>query len=112
MHHDLAAMHQALKLRGVTFEQILCLEGTLDRHLLLRFLEAVHRRIEGWTEGTLFLYVTGHGFFTGESVEDARVGVELRSTEQVEDVYHVFWDELFGALSVHEGVSVALLPDH
>jgi hypothetical protein len=65
MHHDLAAMYEALKLRGLASEEILCLEGKLDRRLLLGFLGAIHHRIVDWKRGALFLYVTGHGFFTG-----------------------------------------------
>lgn len=78
MHHDLAAMYQALKRRGLASEEILCLEGALDRRLLLELLNAIHHRVADWREGELFLYVTGHGFFSGESAQDARAGVLLQ----------------------------------
>jgi hypothetical protein len=112
IHHDLAAMYRALKRRGLTSEEILCLEGKIDRRLLLGFLEAIHHRIADWEQGALFLYVTGHGFFSSESAQDAHVGVVLPPTKRVGDEYHVFWDELFQALSVPQGVTLALLPDH
>lgn len=112
MHHDLAAMYQALKRRGLTSEEILCLEGKIDRRLLLGFLDAIHHGIADWEQGALFLYVTGHGFFSSENAEDARVGVLLQPTEQVGDDHHVLWDELFQALSVPGGVKLTLLPDH
>jgi hypothetical protein len=112
MHHDMVAMHQTLRKRGLAASQILCLEGGLDRPLLLGFLQAVHHRIGEWTEGALFLYVTGHGFFTGESEQAASVGVLLRPADEADDVSHVFWAELFQALSVPRGVTLTVLPDH
>ena len=112
MHHDLVAMYEALGRRGLAPEEILSLEGALDRRLLLGFMEAIHHRIAGWKQGSLFLYVSGHGFLTGENAEEARVGVELGPTKQVEDEFHVFWDELFEALALPPGVSMTLLPDH
>lgn len=112
MRHDLAAMYQALKRRGLASEEILCLEGQLDRRLLLGFFGAIHHRIAAWKQGTLLLYVTGHGFFGGELAQDAPVGVLLQPTEQAGDEYHVLWSELFQALSVPWGVRMTLLPDH
>jgi hypothetical protein len=111
MHHDLEAMYKALKQRGLKSEEILCLEGKLDRRLLLGFLEAIHHRISDWVQGSLFLYVTGHGFFSGESADDARVGVALAPSGQGGEAYHIFWDRLFQALSVPQGVALTLLPD-
>ena len=112
MHHDVAAMYGALKRRGLTSEEILCLEGRIDRRLLLGFLQAVHHRIASWKRGALFLYVTGHGFFSSEAAEDAHVGLVLPPTQQVGDEHHIFWNELFEALSVPQGIRLTLLPDH
>jgi hypothetical protein len=112
MHNDLVAMYQTLKRRGLTSEEIICLEGALNRRLLLEFMSAIHRQIADWVQGELFLYVTGHGFFDGDSAHDARVGVLLRVTENVGDEYHTFWDQLFQALSAPQGVAVTVLPDH
>lgn len=112
MHHDLAAMFQALKRRGLASEEILCLEGALDRPLLLDFLRAIHHRIADWQRGELYLYITGHGFFSGKSAQDARVGVLLQPGEQVGDGFHAYWEQLFQALSVPPGVTVTMLADH
>ena len=112
MHHDLVAMYEALHERGLAADQILCLEGKLDRRLLLGFLEAIGQRIASWTEGALFFYVTGHGFFTGENAADASIGVELQPTEELTPAVHVYWGELFEALAVPAGVQMLLLPDH
>lgn len=112
MHHDVIEMYQALKRRGLTSEEILCLEGGLARRLLLAFLGAIHHRIADWDRGTLLLYVAGHGFCTSEAPEDSHVGVLLPPTRRVGDEYHVFWDELFQALSVPRSVRLVLLPDH
>jgi hypothetical protein len=112
MHYDLAAMYNALRQREMLTEDILWLEGKLDRHLLLGFFAAIGRRIAAWHQGTLLLYVTGHGFFTGECVEEARVGIELQPSEQLSSEYHIFWDELLQALALPAGVKLILLPDH
>ncbi len=112
MHDDLAAMYAALRQRKVLAEEILWLEGKLDRHLLLGFLAAISRRIAAWQQGRLFHYVTGHGFFTGERAEEARVGVELQPSEQLSSEVHIFWDEMLHALALPAGVKLILLPDH
>src|SRR5512143_3915268 len=75
MHYDLAAMYAALQARGLAPEEILLLEGSLDRRILLHFLEGFRHKIAQWREGELFLYLSGHGFFTGETVAEARVGI-------------------------------------
>lgn len=48
-------------------DDILCLHGLLDRPLVQAFLQAVSRRVAGWTTGSLFVHVSGHGFFTGDT---------------------------------------------
>jgi hypothetical protein len=112
MHYDVAAMYEAWRQRGVAAEQILCLEGKLDRRLLLSFLSAIHQRMAAWPQGSLFFYVTGHGFFTGESAEEARVGVELEPSTQLSSEYHLFWDEMLAALAVPASVKLLILADH
>lgn len=112
MHYDMAAMYTALRRRGITAEEILSLEGRLDRRLFLGFLNAVHQRIETWSSGALFFYITGHGFFTGDRVEEARVGVELQPTTLPANEARVYWDEILQILAPPAGVMLTLLPDH
>ena len=78
MHNDLAVMHKALQARGLAPAEILLLEGNLARQILMTFLEGVGRRIAHWSEGELFLYLSGHGVFTGDTFEEARLGIMLR----------------------------------
>ena len=112
MHNDLAAMYAALRRRALSAAEILCLEGPLDAHLVRTFLAAISRRIATWQQGTLFLYVTGHGFFTGENVTEARVGIELQPAAQLSSEVHLFWDEILATLAVPVQVKLILLPDH
>ena len=112
MHYDIAAMYAALQRRGITAEEILCLEGRLDRRLFLDFLSAVHQRIAAWPSGTLFFYISGHGFFTGDRVEETRVGVELQPTTLPASEARVYWDEILQILAPPAGVMLTLLPDH
>lgn len=112
MHHDMAAMDAALRQRGIASKDILCLEGRLDRHLLLSFLASVTQRINEWANGTLLFFLSGHGFFSGDTTEEARVGVELKSVEHFSPDTHVFWDEIFQTLRLPASVEMILLPDH
>mgnify|MGYP001821735476 FL=1 len=112
MHNDLAAMYDALKTRGLASEEILSIEGNLDRHILMPFLEGVNHRIAQWREGQLFLYLSGHGFFTGDTVEEARVGIQLQKATAGSSVQNVYWDEVFSTLSIPEVVTVTMLIDH
>ena len=112
MHNDVVAMYDALRMRGLAPEEILTLEGKLDRQILMEFLKGVSRRIAQWAEGELFLYFSGHGFFTGDTVAEARVGVQLQYVAQGICKYCVYWDEIFATLSVPKTVTFAMLPDH
>jgi len=112
MHNDLATMYDALKTRGLAPEEILSIEGNLDRHILMHFLEGVNHRIAQWREGQLFLYLSGHGFFTGDTVEEARVGIQLQKATAGSSVQNVYWDEVFSTLSIPEVVTVTMLIDH
>lgn len=112
MHNDVAALDAALRRRGVLPEEILCLEGSLNRRLLLSFFQSIHERIAGWQAGSLFLYISSHGFFTGETAEEARVGIQLPATVQPYNESQLFWDEIFQTLAPPAGVTLTLLPDH
>ena len=112
MHNDLAAMHDALRTRGLAPEEILSLEGNLDRQILLTFLEGVSRRIAHWSEGELFIYLSGHGVFTGDTFEEARLGIMLQNAAPGSSARHVYWEEAFSALSIPEAVTFTMLIDH
>jgi hypothetical protein len=112
IHNDLAAMYDALKKRGLAPEEILSIEGNINRQILMPFLEGVSHKIAQWREGQFFLYLSGHGFFTGDTVEDARVGVQLQKATARSSVQNVYWDEVFTALSIPEAVTVIMLIDH
>jgi hypothetical protein len=111
MYRDLSAMAQALLARGFAADQILCLHDRLDRPLVIAFLEAASRRVAGWSEGSVFLHVSGHGFFIGDTAEEARPGLLFGDSEDVADDEHLFWEDLFAALALPAGVRLTLLPD-
>jgi hypothetical protein len=111
MFNDQTAMIQALLARGFSADQILCLHGRLDRALVIAFLQAASRRVAGWSEGAVFLYDSGHGFFTGDAVEEARSGLLFGDSEDMTDDDHLFWGELFAALALPAGIRLTLLPD-
>ena len=111
MDRDLAIMSEALLARGFASDRILCLHGRLDRPRMVAFLQAASRRVAGWTDGSVFLHVSGHGFFTGDTATEARPGLWFASTDDVTDDNHLFWNELFAALALPAGVRLTLLPD-
>jgi hypothetical protein len=111
MQHDQVAMTQALLARGHRADRILSLHGLLDRPLVLSFLQAARRQIDGWNTESLFIHVSGHGFFQGETAESARPGLQFRNTDDVTDDYHLLWAEFFAALDLPGGVRLTLLPD-
>ncbi len=111
MYNDMTAVARALQGRGYSADQILCLHGRMDRRLVAACLQAASRRVATWTQGSVFLHVSGHGFFDGETAEDARPGLLFGSTDEVADDYDLFWDELFAALVLPAGVRLTLLPD-
>jgi len=111
MSRDQAAMAQALLGRGFAVNEILSLHGRLDRPLVIAFLHAASRRVAGWSEGSVFLHVSSHGFFTGEAATEARPGLWFASTDDVTDDNHLFWEELFATLVLPRRVRLTLLPD-
>ena len=110
MSRDQAAMARALLARGFAASEILCLHGRLDRPLVVAFLLAASRRAEGWADGAVFLHVSGHGFFAGDTPEAARPGLLFGDSEDVNDDNHLFWEELFAALALPAAVKLTLLP--
>ena len=111
MYHDMSAMAQALLGRGFSADEILRLHGRLDRPLVIAFMRAASRRVAAWTDGSVFLHVSGHGFFTGDTAEEARPGLLFEENAEAGDDGHLFWDELFAALALPAGVRLTLLPD-
>ena len=69
MYRDQAAMAEALLGRGLSADEIPCLHGRLNRPLVTAFLQAASRRAVGWTDGSVFLHVSSHGFFDGDTAE-------------------------------------------
>src|SRR5262245_9442222 len=63
MHHDLVAMHDALRLRGFQAEDILTLDGPLNRESFVSFLKKARERMGKWHQGELLFYFGGHGTF-------------------------------------------------
>ena len=111
MLRDQTAMTQALLARGLPADQILCLHGRLDRPLVVEFLQTAGRQIAACQSGSVFLHVSGHGFFDGDTAETARPGLLFGDSEDVADDDHISWDDLFAALALPAGVRLTLLPD-
>jgi Caspase domain len=105
MQNDLIAMQQALQRRGFPPEQILSLSGPVNRSLLRAALADVAQRVQKWSDGTVFLYYSGHGNITGTEVKTARPGLALPSGDTV------LWVEVIETLRLPEKVQLVLLPD-
>ncbi len=111
MLRDQSAMAAALLTRGFAADEILCLHGRLDRSLVIAFLQAASRRVAAWPAGVVFVHVSGHGFFDGDTLETARPGLLFGDSADVTDDNRLFWDDLFAALALPAGVRLTLLPD-
>lgn len=111
MRRDQAAMAGALLARGLAADDIRSLHDPLDRPRALAFLAAAGRHVAGWTEGSVFVHVSGHGFFAGDTTETARPGLLFSESDDVTDDEHLFWDDLFATLALPPGVRLTLLPD-
>ena len=108
---DQAAMTAALLDRGLPADRILALQGQLDSPRVTAFLQAASRRVAGWNDGSVFVHVSGHGFFAGDTPATARPGLFFAETEDVTDDNHLFWDDFFASLALPAGVGLTLLPD-
>jgi hypothetical protein len=111
MHNDVVAMHDALLARGFSLEDILLLEGKLNRKLLFGLIREVNKRVAAWKSGQIFMHYSGHGAFIGGTAAEARVGLQLASGKPDQKNNHVFWDEVFTALHLPANVGLVLLPD-
>ena len=110
MHNDLKAMYDALRLRGFSADEILSLEGQLNRGSFMSFLQKARRRVARWRQGEFIFYFGGHGIFTGTNVSEARPGLWFKNDPSAK--YMVFWDEVFATLNAPANVKVILLPDN
>jgi hypothetical protein len=114
MHGDVQAFYDALTARGVPSDDLLVLEGRLDRGLVLGFLAAAQSRVSAWDRGDVFLYTSGHGAYApmdaidADTVEPALV---FGQGDLDDPSRWVFWREVFGALALPPAVRLALLPD-
>jgi hypothetical protein len=111
MHNDVVAMHGALLARGFSLEDILLLEGKLNRKLLFSLIREVNKRVAAWKSGEVFIHYSGNGFFVGSTASEARVGLQLASDKPSHKSNRVFWDEVFTALRLPTNVGLILLPD-
>lgn len=111
MHNDVVAMHDALLARGFSLEDILLLEGKLNRKLLFDLIREVNKRVAAWKSGEVFIHYSGHGTFVGSTALEARVGLQLAPNKPNHKSNRVFWDEVFMALRLPANVGLILLPD-
>lgn len=111
MHNDVVAMYNALLARGFSSEDILLLEGRLNRKLLMSLIGEVNKRVARWKSGEVFVHYSGHGAFIGSTAAEARVGVQLASDKPDHESNRIFWDEVFTALRPPANVGLILLPD-
>ena len=85
MLNDLAAIEKSLRSRGIPEEQILSIQGTLNQKLLFSFLNEARQHIADWNLSNIFLYYSGHGFFTGTNKSNAQPGLMLTQDIQNEN---------------------------
>jgi hypothetical protein len=112
MHNDLQAIYGVLLRRGFLPEEILSLEGSLNRTVLMPVLKEAARRIATWRRGDVFLFYSGHGSCTPNTTAfEARPGLLLASDLPDPKDGNVLWDDVFAALHVPGNVRVILLPD-
>jgi hypothetical protein len=70
MHNDVVAMYDALLARGLSSEDILVLEGKLNRKLLMSLVAEANKRVARWESGELFMHYSGHGFFSAGAIRN------------------------------------------
>ena len=99
MHGDVQAFYDALAARGVSSDDLLVLEGRLDRELVLGLLASVQSRVSAWDRGDLFLYYSGHGAYAPLDATDAATAEPalVFGPDDLDDPSRwVFWREVFG----------------
>jgi len=114
MHGDVQAFYDALIARGLSSDDLLVLEGRLDRELVLSFLASVRSRVSAWDRGDVLLYYSGHGAYAPMDAIDANTvdpALVFGQGDLDDPSRWVFWREVFGALALPVEVRLALLPD-
>jgi hypothetical protein len=114
MHCDVQAFYDVLAARGVSSDELLVLEGRLDRELMLRFLASVRSRVSTWDRGDVFLYYSGHGAYAPSDAIDAasvEPALVFDQGDLGEPSRWLFWREIFAKLALPPSVRLALLPD-
>jgi hypothetical protein len=114
MHGDVQAFYDALTARGMPSDDLLVLEGHLNRKLVLGFLASVSSRVAAWDRGDLFIYYSGHGAYAPADATDAATVEPALVFDQADlddPSRWVFWREAFAALALPADVRLALLPD-
>jgi hypothetical protein len=112
MHNDIRAITPVLRSRGFCDDDILKLnKADLERNEVLEFLRTAANRASTWKDGEVILYVTGHGSYTGETIEEARLAVQLSGGPTPVTGAAIFWDEIFATLKLPAGVILTLLAD-
>ncbi|MEW6737480.1 MAG: hypothetical protein AB1489_39730, partial [Acidobacteriota bacterium] len=111
MHNDITAMYDVLLKRGFAPREILVIEGPLNHTLLMAILQESSKQIKQWKNGEVFLYYTGHGEFTGDSLSNVRPGVALSGEPGEASESFVGWDEIFQVLDLSPAIKLLLLAD-
>ena len=114
MHGDVQAFYDVLTARGMSSDDLLVLEGRLDRELVLSFLASVQSRVSAWDRGDVLLYTSGHGAYAPLDAVDANTvdPALVFGPDDLDDPSRwVFWREVFVALALPVDVRLALLPD-
>jgi hypothetical protein len=109
IQNDIASFRTALAKRGFEPSQIKELSGKLTRAQVLDTIRAVTEATASWDSGAVFLYYTGHGWFSGDSAKTARPALALERDPDINNV--LYWDDLFLALRLPRGVQLIVLPD-
>jgi hypothetical protein len=109
IQNDIASFRVALTKRGFKPSQLKELSGKLTRPQVLSAVSAVSTTTAAWGSGEVFLYYTGHGSFSGETVQTARPALALGPDSDPNSL--VYWDEVFSAMRLPRGVQLILLPD-
>jgi hypothetical protein len=109
IQNDIASFRKALAKRGFEPSQIKEVSGKLARAQVLDAIRATSAEVATWDAGEVFLYYTGHGWFSGDSAKTARPALALDSAS--DPTRALYWDEVFLALHLPQHVQLILLPD-
>jgi hypothetical protein len=77
IRNDIASFRTALAQRGFEPSEIKVASGRLTRAQVLDAVRAVSATTASWDGGEVFLYYTGHGWYSGDSAKIARPALAL-----------------------------------